>query len=206
MHEEKITLVDSQIARLANLVEDRTIEQVYFVACGGSLATLQIGKYILQRETEKVSVEAFTAAEFTADPPARLNNKTLVVLNSQSGGTAETVAAAKLAGEKGALTTAFTTAPGSAIEKAVDQVIYYYDNPADPYPTVLTIFPEVAKLTWALLDVFNGTSLLAEVNESMLRLQATFDKACEQYLPAAKRFAADYADESLIYTRQLVIT
>ena len=170
MHEEKIQLVDSQIQQLVALIKAREIQQVYFVACGGSLATLQPGKYILQRECAAVFAEAYNAAEFTADPPLRLNEKTLVVLNSQSGGTAETVGAARLAREKGALTTAFTTAPGSAIEQAVDQVIYYYDNPADPFPAVLTIFPEVAKLTYALLDCFNGSDLLPQVNEAMIRL------------------------------------
>lgn len=59
----------------------------------------------------------------------------------------------------------------------MEQIIYYYDNPADPFPAVLTIFPEVVKLTWALLDTLNGTSCLGEVNEAMLRLQGTMDKA-----------------------------
>lgn len=200
MHEEKIALVDDQIQQLAAMVAARDIQQVYFVACGGSLATLQPGKYILQRETTAVFAEAFNAAEFVADPPIRLNEKTLVVLNSQSGGTAETVAAARLASEKGALTAAFTTAPGSAIEKSVAQVIYYYDDPANPFPAVLTIFPEVAKLTYALLDVFNGTNLLLQVNEAMLRLQSTFDAACDEYRPAARAFARGYDKEPLIYT------
>lgn len=200
MHEEKIQLVDSQIQQLVGLIKARDIQQVYFVACGGSLATLQPGKYILQRETTAVFAEAYNAAEFVADPPIRLNEKTLVVLNSQSGGTAETVAAARLASEKGALTAAFTTAPGSAIEKSVAQVIYYYDDPANPFPAVLTIFPEVAKLTYALLDVFNGTNLLPQVNEAMLRLQSTFDAACDEYRPAARAFARGYDKEPLIYT------
>ena len=200
MHEEKIQLVDSQIQQLVGLIKARDIQQVYFVACGGSLATLQPGKYILQRETTAVFAETYNAAEFVADPPIRLNEKTLVVLNSQSGGTAETVAAARLASEKGALTAAFTTAPGSAIEKSVAQVIYYYDDPANPFPAVLTIFPEVAKLTYALLDVFNGTNLLLQVNEAMLRLQSTFDAACDEYRPAARAFARGYDKEPLIYT------
>ena len=100
MHEEKIQLVDSQIQQLVALIKAREIQQVYFVACGGSLATLQPGKYILQRECAAVFAEAYNAAEFTADPPLRLNENTLVVLNSQSGGTAETVGAARLAKER----------------------------------------------------------------------------------------------------------
>ena len=43
---------------------------------------------------------------------------------------------------------------------------------------MLTIFPEVYKLTYALLDVWNGTGRLPEVNAAMLRLQDTFDEAC----------------------------
>lgn len=79
------------------------------------------------------------------------------MLNSQSGGTPETAAAARLAAGRGALTAAFTTTPGSALEQAADHIVYYFDDPASPYPAVLTIFPEVYKLTYALLDVWNGT-------------------------------------------------
>ncbi len=200
MHEEKIRLVDQQIAALIGRIRNREIKQVYFVACGGSLATLQPGKYLLQRETEQVFAEAYNAAEFVLDPPAKLNEQTLVVLNSQSGTTVETVRAAALAREKSAMTAAFTTVPGSKIEQAVEQVIYYYDDPANPFPAVLTIFPEVTKLTYALLDHFNGTSRLGEVGEAMIRLQSAFDAACKQYLAAAREFAAAYAKEPLIYT------
>ena len=55
MHAEKIQLVDSQIQQLVALIKAREIQQVYFVACGGSLATLQPGKYILQRSARRSS-------------------------------------------------------------------------------------------------------------------------------------------------------
>ena len=146
MHEEKIALVDGQVKAVQQAVAARAVENVYFVACGGSLATLYPGKYILERETAAVSTGAYTAAEFLNDPPARLGEKSLVVLNSQSGGTPETAAAARLATGRGALTAAFTTTPGSALEQAADHIVYYFDDPASPYPAVLTIFPEVYKL------------------------------------------------------------
>ena len=84
MHEEKIALVDGQVKAVQQAVAARAVENVYFVACGGSLATLYPGKYILERETAAVSTGAYTAAEFLKDPPARLGEKSLVVLNSQS--------------------------------------------------------------------------------------------------------------------------
>ena len=101
MHEEKIALVDGQVKAVQQAVAARAVENVYFVACGGSLATLYPGKYILERETAAVSTGAYTAAEFLNDPPARLGEKSLVVLNSQSGGTPETAAAARLAAGDG---------------------------------------------------------------------------------------------------------
>lgn len=70
MHEEKIALVDGQVKAVQQAVAARAVENVYFVACGGSLATLYPGKYILERETAAVSTGAYTAAEFLNDPPA----------------------------------------------------------------------------------------------------------------------------------------
>ena len=40
MHEEKIALVDGQVKAVQQAVAARAVENVYFVACGGSLATL----------------------------------------------------------------------------------------------------------------------------------------------------------------------
>ena len=60
--------------------------------------------------------------------------------------------------------------------------------------------PEVAKLTYALLDCFNGSDLLPQVNEAMIRLQSTFDAACAEHLPAARAFARAYDKEPIIYT------
>ena len=45
MHEEKIALVDGQVKAVQQAVAARAVENVYFVACGGSLATLYPGKY-----------------------------------------------------------------------------------------------------------------------------------------------------------------
>ena len=125
MHEEKIALVRRQIEALAAAVASRNIRHVWVVACGGSLATLDPFRYILTAETDKVSAAAVNAAEFAAELPKGLGEDCLVVLNSQSGTTAETVRAAQLAKERGALTAAYTTAPESPLEQAVDFPIYY---------------------------------------------------------------------------------
>ena len=70
MHEEKIALVDGQVKAVQQAVAARAVENVYFVACGGSLATLYPGKYILGRETAAVSTGAYKAAA-RRRPPRR---------------------------------------------------------------------------------------------------------------------------------------
>ena len=96
MHEEKIALVRQQIAAVRAAAEKREIRDIYVAACGGSLATLCPIQYVLERETDAVSVSAVNAAEFYRDPPRRVGEHALVILNSQSGTTAETVAASVL--------------------------------------------------------------------------------------------------------------
>ena len=66
MHEEKVALVRSQIAALKKAVASREIENIYLVACGGSLATLYPAKYILERETDKVSTDSYTCLLYTS--------------------------------------------------------------------------------------------------------------------------------------------
>lgn len=200
MHEEKVALVREQIAGLKKAVASRNIQTIYFVSNGGSLATLYPGKYIIERETDKVHTGAYSASEFFHDPPAKLDETCLVILNSQSGGTPETVSAARLASEKGALTAAFTTKIGSELESIVNHIIYYYDNPDNPYPVILSIFPDVYQTIFAVLDAINGTNRASDMELAMDRLEEVFNKASAQFRPSAKEFAAAHRTEKNIYT------
>lgn len=200
MHEEKVALVRTQIRELAQAVRGREIKTVYAVACGGSLATLYPFSYILARETAAVAAVSMNAAEFAADPPKRLGPDALVILNSQSGTTAETVTAARLARERGALTAAYTTAPGSPMEQETDHVIYYYDDPVNPYPLLLSIFPEVYQTVFALLDVWEGTERLPGMETAMERLEQVCHRAVEDFSAEAREFAAKHRAEPVIYT------
>ena len=84
MHEEKVALTKNQIAALRRAAETRSIQDIFVVACGGSLATLYPILYILDRETNAVHVSSVNAAEFFHNPPHRLGDHSLVILNSQS--------------------------------------------------------------------------------------------------------------------------
>lgn len=200
MHEEKIALLKQQIAALQAGVQARQPKNVYVVACGGSLATLYPAKYILERESGKVTTNAYSANEFFHDPPARLGAESLVILNSQSGTTKETVNAAKLAKERGALTVAFSTAVDSPLTSAVDYPVYYYDDPVHPYPAILSIYPEVYLMTAAILDALEGTAHLPEMELAMDRFEALGQRIAADYKAQAREFALKSLNEPIIYT------
>ena len=94
----------SQIKAAVEAVKARKeVNEVYFVACGGSQAVLMAGQYMFDKESS-IPSHVYTANEFVYDTPKRLNENSVVISCSHSGNTPETVEATKLARSKGALT------------------------------------------------------------------------------------------------------
>lgn len=199
MFDQKIADVKATIIRIQNLLSEKSFDSVYFVACGGSRATMYPGKYILERETNKVTVDIFTANEFVQSPPARFTENSVVILNSYSGTTPETVAAMELAKKKGARTIAFTMWPDRAIGKA-DEVVFYEDEPSNPPPTFLTIFPAVYQVTFAILDVLEKRNLLPVITDALEQLDTIYQVEREKREAELRTFANQYYNEPIFYT------
>ena len=86
-----------------------------------------LGKYILEKYC-RIPTESIQASEFRYAAPI-LDQNTLVILISQSGETADTLAALREAKSQGAHTLAIVNVMGSAIAKAADEVIYTCAGP-----------------------------------------------------------------------------
>ncbi len=101
--------------------------EVYIVACGTAYHSGLVGKTILEKALKRpVSVEV--ASEFRYRDPM-MDENSLVILISQSGETADTMAALREAKAKGATTLAITNVVGSAISREADMVIYLWAGP-----------------------------------------------------------------------------
>ena len=96
-----------QLNEAVEAVKTRKIENVYFVACGGSKAIFDPAQFIFDRETTLPSF-VYNANEFIHRCPKGLGENSLVVTCSHSGNTLETTRATQLAGDKGALTISFS--------------------------------------------------------------------------------------------------
>lgn len=103
------------------------LRRIYVVACGSAYYVGCLGKYILEK-TCRIPTEPLLASEFRYSEPI-LDENTLVVIISQSGETADTLAALREAKAKGTRTLAVVNVVGSAIAKAADDVIYTWAGP-----------------------------------------------------------------------------
>lgn len=103
------------------------IKTIYIVACGTAYHAGLVGKTYLEK-TLQLPVFVEVASEFRYRDPM-INHESLVILISQSGETADTMAALREAKRKGAKTLAITNVVGSAISREADEVTYLYAGP-----------------------------------------------------------------------------
>jgi glucosamine--fructose-6-phosphate aminotransferase (isomerizing) len=124
-------LEDEGTARLGGVNlsdhELRDIERVVITACGTSWHSALIGEYMLE-EVARVPAEVEYASEFRYRTPL-VDQGTLVVGISQSGETADTLAALREARKRGARTLGIVNAVGSTIAREVDGGIYIHAGP-----------------------------------------------------------------------------
>lgn len=124
-------LEEEGAARLGglHLTDDELLEidQIVITACGTSWHAALIGEYMLE-EFARVRTEVEYASEFRYRTPL-VDSKTLVVAISQSGETADTLAAIREAKSRGAQTIGLVNAVGSSIAREVDSGIYIHAGP-----------------------------------------------------------------------------
>jgi len=102
--------------------ELRNLRRIVILACGTAYHAGVVGRYVIE-EWARVPVEPDIASEWRYRNPV-VGKDTLVIGISQSGETIDTIAAMKLAREKGARTLAITNMMGSQITREVDSVLY----------------------------------------------------------------------------------
>jgi glucosamine--fructose-6-phosphate aminotransferase (isomerizing) len=101
--------------------------RIVIIACGTAYHAGMVGKYAFE-QLARIPVEADIASEYRYRNPVFADDDIVIVI-SQSGETADTLAAARLAKRNGAQIVAITNAPGSTLSREADAVIYTYAGP-----------------------------------------------------------------------------
>jgi len=105
----------------------KNINKIFIVACGSAYHVGMVGKYVIE-DLCRIPVEAMLASEFRYCNPI-VDENDLVIIISQSGETADTLAALKEAKSKGAKILSVVNVVGSTIANASDEVIYTWAGP-----------------------------------------------------------------------------
>ena len=123
----------------------RKIRRVVITACGSAYHAGCVGRYVME-ELCRIPVEAEVASELRYRNPL-IGEDTLVIVISQSGETADTIAALKECKARGARTLAIVNVVGSTVAKLADDVLYTWAGPEIAVATTKGYTTQVAVLS-----------------------------------------------------------
>ncbi|MDL2220042.1 glutamine--fructose-6-phosphate transaminase (isomerizing) [Eubacteriales bacterium OttesenSCG-928-N14] len=103
------------------------LQRIYIVACGTAYHAGLVGKNLIEKLV-RIPVDADLASEFRYRDPM-IDENTLMIVLSQSGETADTLAAVRMAKQKGAHVIAICNTMGSSIARESSQVMYTQAGP-----------------------------------------------------------------------------
>lgn len=134
-----------------SLEELRTFNKIYITACGTAFHAGEAGKFAIEN-LAKIPVISEIASEFRYKNMF-VDDKSLVIFVSQSGETADTLAALKEAKKQGAKTLAITNVVGSSISREADKVVYCYAGPEISVASTKAYTTQVISLYFLAMDI-----------------------------------------------------
>lgn len=186
---------ESGIVRLdgLDLVEDQLkyIDRIVIVACGTSYYAGLVGEYLIE-ELAGIPVEVQLASEFKYrnEPFSR---STALIAISQSGETADTIAALKKVENYGVLRLGIVNAIGSTIARMTDAGVYCHAGPEQAVASTKAFIAQVTVLTEIALRLSNGST---ELYKPLLEELDALPHKAEELLATAKdieKLAKKYA-------------
>ena len=149
-----------------------SLKQIYIVACGTAMHAGLAVKSTIERMS-KIHTQVDIASEFRYRDPL-VDEKTLCIFITQSGETADTIAALKLCKEKGAKTLAVTNVIGSSITREADYSIYTHAGPeiavasTKAYTSQITLLVLLAMYFAQILNTINKEELDSIIKEMLV--------------------------------------
>ena len=159
----------------------KSVDRIYIVACGTAMhAGLTVRK--LLENFCHIQTEVDIASEFRYRDPL-VTEKSLCIFISQSGETADTIAALKLAKSKGAKTIAISNVIGSSITHEADYSLYTHAGPeiavasTKAYTSQIVLLAIIAVYFAEVLEVSNEE--IEKIKEEILQLPSKVEKILE---------------------------
>ena len=151
------------------------LKKVFIVACGTSYHVGVVAKYAFERLLQ-IPLEVDVASEFRYRDPI-LDDKTLVIIISQSGETADTLAALRMAKGKGCRILSIVNVVGSTIANESDDVLYTWAGPEIAVASTKAYSTQLAVIYMIALYMANQLGTVSE--EDMARYMADLQRLPE---------------------------
>lgn len=157
----------------------KRLNKIYIVACGSAYHVGVVGKYVIERMC-RIPVEVEVASEFRYHDPL-ISKDDLVIVISQSGETADTLAALKEAKARGARILSIVNVVGSAIANASDDVIYTWAGPEIAVATTKAYSTQLAVIYLVAVYMAEKLGKLddAEYSHLVAEIEALPDKVAD---------------------------
>lgn len=168
----------------------RQFKNITIVACGTAMHAGMVGKYVIE-DLARVPVNVDIASEFRYRNPI-VSEGDLVIVISQSGETADSLAAMRLAKQKGATTLAIVNAKGSSIAREADMLIYTL---AGPEISVASTKAYITQLSVMYLFAFE----LALAKETISKAEGKRLVSALMKMPEAVQYVIDNCEEKCKY-------
>ena len=177
------------------------INKIYIVACGTAMHAGLSGKIAIEKLC-KIPVTVDIASEFRYRNPI-IDENTLCIYISQSGETADTIAALKLAKSKGATTLAVSNVIGSSITREADYCIYTHAGPEIAVASTKAYTSQVVLLDILAIyfaEILESASIfeLKELKKEMLSLPEKIENALKS-ANRIKEFAKNIYQEKDVF-------
>lgn len=177
------------------------IDRIYIVACGTAYNAGIIGKNVIEK-LARISVETDIASEFRYKDPI-ITKDTLVIVLSQSGETADTLAVLRDSKAKGARTIAVTNVVGSSIAREAHNVLYTWAGPeiavasTKAYVTQLIILYSIALHLADLRETISNEEI-EKIKTEMLLLPDKVQRILDNK-EKIQKFASKHYNEKDMY-------
>jgi len=167
------------------------LKNIYFIACGGSMASMYSGFYLTKNEAKNIGSNIFTSNEFVYSTPKALDEGTVCVIASLKA-TAETVEAVKLANEKGATTITLTGSMETGMAEVGQYVLTYTSRSQGNQATSL-------KIGFEILKQFEDYEHYDEAIAAFDKIDGVIEEAVEMVKPRAEEFAKEFKDDQIFH-------
>ena len=170
------------------------ISRIQIIACGTAYHAALVGRYLIEKYA-RITVETETAAEYRYCDPI-VDEKTMMIVISQSGETADTLAALRLAKTQGARVVAITNVVGSSIAREADDVLYTNAGPEIAVASTKAYVTQVACMMLFAMELgrLNGhlsDEKITELSEALSSTPELVEEALKQH-KALKQLAIDH--------------